>query len=142
MGIPLGWQAPGAPGPRLATSADRGLRPGPGLRTGRPHLERVEAPGPRQPRMETALVTTGKADRPTVRDEFGPLARVLAARFFEGVRFPAEAQSQLRELEDRGLVVHVMRTTAARGRCLTRPRAGLVRSVGLRCTAAQLARRC
>ncbi|WNG16741.1 1-acyl-sn-glycerol-3-phosphate acyltransferase [Cystobacter fuscus] len=44
--------------------------------------------------------------------EFGPVSRVLGQRYFDGVRFPAEAEAELRALHAKGFVVHVMRTTA------------------------------
>jgi glycerol-3-phosphate O-acyltransferase len=49
----------------------------------------------------------------TVQSEFGPLGRYFGHKYFESVRFPAEAEQQLKDLEAQGgLVVHVMRTTA------------------------------
>ncbi len=47
-----------------------------------------------------------------LKQEFGPIARFLGRRYFEGVRFPAEAADELRTLHSQGFVVHVMRTTA------------------------------
>src|SRR4051794_9576101 len=47
-----------------------------------------------------------------LRAEFGPLSRLLGARFFDGVRFPSESAQELTSLHQRGFVVHVMRTTA------------------------------
>jgi len=44
--------------------------------------------------------------------EFGPISRVLGQRYFDGVRFPPEAEAELRALQAKGFVVHVMRTTA------------------------------
>ncbi|RKH36972.1 1-acyl-sn-glycerol-3-phosphate acyltransferase [Corallococcus sicarius] len=61
--------------------------------------------------MDTALVQTvtqGEA----LKEEFGPMSRVLGARYFDGVLFPPEAENELRALSARGFVVHVMRTTA------------------------------
>ncbi|RYZ33483.1 MAG: glycerol-3-phosphate acyltransferase, partial [Myxococcaceae bacterium] len=61
--------------------------------------------------MDTALaqtVTQGEA----LKEEFGPMSRVLGARYFDGVHFPPEAENELRALSARGFVVHVMRTTA------------------------------
>ena len=61
--------------------------------------------------MDTALVQTvtqGEA----LKEEFGPMSRVLGARYFDGVHFPPEAENELRALSARGFVVHVMRTTA------------------------------
>jgi len=47
-----------------------------------------------------------------VRDEIGPVGRRLASRYFEGVRFAPEAESELARLSKEGFLVHVMRTTA------------------------------
>ena len=44
--------------------------------------------------------------------EFGPISRALGQRYFDGVRFPPEAEAELRALQAKGFVVHVMRTTA------------------------------
>jgi glycerol-3-phosphate O-acyltransferase len=53
--------------------------------------------------------TQGEA---VLKEEFGPVSRMLGARYFEGVRFPHEAEDELRALHAKGFVVHVMRTTA------------------------------
>src|SRR4051812_29537382 len=64
-------------------------------------------------RMDDSLTQDLKEDRAAaLRAELGPFSRGAAARYFDGVRFSAEAEAQLRDLSDRGLVVHVMRTTA------------------------------
>ena len=47
-----------------------------------------------------------------LKRELGPLTRAVARRFFTGVHFPPEAEAELRALNERGFVVHVMRTTA------------------------------
>lgn len=47
-----------------------------------------------------------------LRAELGPLTRALARRYFEPVRFPEDADALLRQLHQRGRVVHVMRTSA------------------------------
>ncbi len=49
---------------------------------------------------------------PVLKEEFGPIGRELAERFFEAVRFPQPGVEELHALSKRGLVVHVMRTTA------------------------------
>jgi glycerol-3-phosphate O-acyltransferase len=61
---------------------------------------------------EDALLARPIEGDPLLKAEFGPVGRVLAERYFEPVRFPATATEQLRELSQRGFVVHVMRTTA------------------------------
>jgi glycerol-3-phosphate O-acyltransferase len=48
----------------------------------------------------------------TLDREFGPLTRGFANRYFEDVRFPPEAPAELRALHEKGLVVHVQRTTS------------------------------
>ncbi len=48
----------------------------------------------------------------TVREELGPFGRRLATRYFEGVRFPLEAEATFTRLHREGFVVHVMRTSA------------------------------
>ncbi|MBE2249641.1 MAG: 1-acyl-sn-glycerol-3-phosphate acyltransferase [Myxococcus sp.] len=50
--------------------------------------------------------------RPRLHHEFGPAGRWLARRYFEAVRFPQGAVDELKALHQKGLVVHVMRTTA------------------------------
>ncbi len=40
------------------------------------------------------------------------MVRAIAARYFEPVRFPAEAARELARLHEQGFVVHVMRTTS------------------------------
>ncbi len=49
---------------------------------------------------------------PVLKEEFGPIGRELAERFFEAVRFPQPGVEELHALSRRGFVVHVMRTTA------------------------------
>ncbi|MGA9520556.1 MAG: 1-acyl-sn-glycerol-3-phosphate acyltransferase [Myxococcaceae bacterium] len=44
--------------------------------------------------------------------EFGPVLRTVAQRYFEGVRFPPEAEAELRALHERGYVIHVMRSSS------------------------------
>lgn len=61
---------------------------------------------------EDALLARPIEGDPLLKEEFGPVGRVLAERYFEPVRFPADGTEQLRELAQRGFVVHVMRTTA------------------------------
>lgn len=51
-------------------------------------------------------------DSEALKKEFGPVGRQLALRYFEGVRFPPEAEDELRTLHAQGFVVHVMRSTA------------------------------
>jgi len=60
--------------------------------------------------LDSTLATRPPSAR--IEDEFGPVSRLLAARYFESVRLPPEAESELRALSERGFVVHVMRTTA------------------------------
>lgn len=63
--------------------------------------------------METAVADKPKMDPArAISGEFGPLGRALASRYFEEVRFPPEAESELVQLSEQGFVVHVMRTTA------------------------------
>lgn len=63
--------------------------------------------------METALAQSPKRDDArAISQEFGPVGRLLASRYFEDVRFPPEAESELTRLSEQGFVVHVMRTTA------------------------------
>ena len=47
-----------------------------------------------------------------IEDEFGPLLRGLGRRYFESIRFPGDAEEALRQLHQRGFVVHVMRSTS------------------------------
>lgn len=47
-----------------------------------------------------------------LEEELGPFTRRAAERYFQPVRFTQEAEARLRELQERGLVIHVMRTTA------------------------------
>ncbi|HLL53259.1 MAG TPA: glycerol-3-phosphate acyltransferase, partial [Myxococcaceae bacterium] len=61
--------------------------------------------------MESTLATRSSTP-PALEDEFGPVLRAVATRYFEGVRFPPEAEAELRQLHQQGFVVHVMRTTA------------------------------
>ncbi len=60
---------------------------------------------------EDALLARPPED-PSLKAEFGPVGRSLARRYFEAVRFPEEDLAALKELSQRGFVVHVMRTTA------------------------------
>ncbi len=46
------------------------------------------------------------------REEFGPIGRWMARRYFEQVRFAPEATEVLRRLYEKGHVVHVMRSTS------------------------------
>lgn len=63
--------------------------------------------------MESALAQSPQPLKPVaVKDEFGPLMRVLAQRYFEDVRFPPEAEAELKRMHDAGFVVHVMRSTS------------------------------
>ncbi len=62
--------------------------------------------------METALAPNEDSKAPSLRAEFGPVMRAIAARYFEPVRFPTERVDELAQLHERGFVVHVMRTTA------------------------------
>lgn len=63
--------------------------------------------------METALTPARQTDPDeALREEFGPLTRTVAERYFSPVRFPPEAEQRLRELNDTGFVVHVLRSTA------------------------------
>ncbi len=69
----------------------------------------------RHPRstVEGALAPDPKAHSlAAVRQEIGPVGRGLATRYFEGVRFAPEVESELARLSKDGFVVHVMRTTA------------------------------
>ena len=50
--------------------------------------------------------------RGRVEDEFGPLLRGVGRRYFESVRFPGDAEEALRQLHEKGFVVHVMRSTS------------------------------
>ncbi|MBJ6763950.1 1-acyl-sn-glycerol-3-phosphate acyltransferase [Myxococcaceae bacterium JPH2] len=61
--------------------------------------------------MDTALVQPENRFE-TLKDEFGPVSRMLGARYFDGVHFPPEAEDELRSLHAKGYVVHVLRTTA------------------------------
>src|SRR5262245_37265207 len=63
--------------------------------------------------MDTALATQTDLE-PAVRlkRELGPLTRRAAARYFEPVRFTQESEAKLRQVHEKGLVIHVMRTTA------------------------------
>jgi glycerol-3-phosphate O-acyltransferase len=49
---------------------------------------------------------------PVLKHEFGSLGRNLAERYFEAVRVPQQGVDELRQLSEKGFVVHVMRTTA------------------------------
>ncbi|XXF80922.1 1-acyl-sn-glycerol-3-phosphate acyltransferase [Myxococcaceae bacterium GXIMD 01537] len=62
--------------------------------------------------MNTVLAQTATQGESLLKEEFGPVSRVLGAHYFDGVRFPSEAEDELRALHAKGFVVHVMRTTA------------------------------
>jgi glycerol-3-phosphate O-acyltransferase len=49
---------------------------------------------------------------PTVESEFGPVVGAIGRHYFDGVRFPPEAEAELRRLHEVGFVVHVMRSTS------------------------------
>ena len=51
--------------------------------------------------MESTLAN--RTDPPALVDEFGPVSRVLGARYFDGVRFPPEAEAELRRAARAGL---------------------------------------
>jgi len=61
--------------------------------------------------VDTALVQTVNQEE-ALREEFGPISRMLGERYFDGVRFPPESEEELRTLHAQGFVVHVMRSTA------------------------------
>ncbi len=61
---------------------------------------------------EDALLSKPIDADPRLRQEFGPVGRALAERFFEPVRFPQAGVEELRRLSGQGFVVHVMRSTA------------------------------
>ena len=61
---------------------------------------------------EDAIQTRPIKGDPVLKEEFGPFGRELAERYFEAVRFPETGVEELRQLSERGFVVHVMRTTA------------------------------
>ncbi len=63
------------------------------------------------PHVDTALVQATNHSE-ALKEEFGPISRALGQRYLDGVRFPAEAEAELRALHAKGFVVHVMRTTA------------------------------
>ena len=62
--------------------------------------------------MQTALAPSDARVDDALRREFGPIGRWLARRYFTQVRFPPEAESELRHLSERGTVVHVQRTSS------------------------------
>jgi glycerol-3-phosphate O-acyltransferase len=62
--------------------------------------------------LSTALAPSEKGPIVSLHQEFGAFTRAVAGHYFQAVRFPAEAEAELRGLHDRGFVVHVMRTTA------------------------------
>lgn len=63
--------------------------------------------------MDTALAPPPEATKPVdLREEFGPVLRTIGQRYFDGVRFPPEAENELRTLHEQGFVVHVMRSTS------------------------------
>jgi glycerol-3-phosphate O-acyltransferase len=61
--------------------------------------------------VDTSLIQAAGPNE-ALKEEFGPVSRVLGQRYFDGIRFPAEAEDELRSLHAKGFVVHVMRTTA------------------------------
>lgn len=60
--------------------------------------------------MDSALTPVNADRTAAMRAEIGPVGRSLATRYFENVRFPPEAEAELRRLSEQGFVVHVMRT--------------------------------
>ncbi len=70
------------------------------------------APSRRRPLSEEAIFARPIKGDALIRQEFGPLGRGLATHYFEAVRFPRSGVENLRALSERGLVVHVMRTSA------------------------------
>jgi len=60
--------------------------------------------------MDTALAESDARAEDLLRRDFGPIGRWLARRYFSHVRFPPEAELELRSLFERGTVVHVQRT--------------------------------
>jgi glycerol-3-phosphate O-acyltransferase len=62
--------------------------------------------------VETAVAQTANQGAALLKEEFGPISRMLGARYFDGVHFPPESEDELRALHDKGFVVHVMRSTA------------------------------
>src|SRR5262245_13794652 len=62
---------------------------------------------------DTALATQPAPEAAArLKSELGPFTRRAAARYFEPVRFTQEAEARLRAVHEKGLVIHVMRTTA------------------------------
>src|SRR5687768_1607898 len=58
-------------------------------------------------------MTTEPGAKPNrLESEFGPALRAFGRRYFEAVRFGAEAEGELSALAQKGFVVHVMRTTS------------------------------
>ncbi len=55
---------------------------------------------------------TKPIDDAPLRAEFGPVGRTLARDYFETIRFPEADVTTLKELSEKGFVVHVQRTTA------------------------------
>jgi glycerol-3-phosphate O-acyltransferase len=62
--------------------------------------------------METALATSEASVDRALRRDFGPIGRWMARRYFSHVRFSPEAEAELHRLAERGLVVHVQRTSS------------------------------
>lgn len=62
--------------------------------------------------MESTVTRTSNPEGALLKEEFGPVSRMLGARYFDGVHFPPEAEDELRALHAKGFVVHVMRSTA------------------------------
>jgi glycerol-3-phosphate O-acyltransferase len=61
---------------------------------------------------EQATLASPPGVATALQEEFGPMGRRLAQRYFEPVRFPQSASDELSKLSQQGFVVHVMRTTA------------------------------
>ncbi|MDP1824979.1 MAG: 1-acyl-sn-glycerol-3-phosphate acyltransferase [Archangium sp.] len=61
---------------------------------------------------EDALQSRPIKGDPVLKEEFGPAGRAIAQRYFEAIRFPQHGVDELRDLSQRGFVVHVMRTSA------------------------------
>ncbi len=61
---------------------------------------------------EDALLARPIEGDPALKEEFGPVGRILAERYFESVRFGQAGTDELRALSEKGFVVHVMRSTA------------------------------
>ena len=64
------------------------------------------------PAPPAELETAGGVARNGLKAEMGAWLRWVARRYFEQVRFSPETEAQLRQLSEKGFVVHVMRTTS------------------------------